>query len=101
MRAAGAAKMVFCVTSAAAGAAKNHSLQLGSAAITAWRLGGEHVVTWSVSFDDSRFSKSLSCTAAVLAVRSYGSRACLLSFCSRASDQPEGVQRPKVIKTSR
>ena len=28
--AAGAAKMVFCVTSAAAGAAKNHSLQLGS-----------------------------------------------------------------------
>ena len=69
MRAAGAAKMVFCVTSAAAGAAKNHSLQLGSAAITAWRLGGEHVVTWSVSFDDSRFSKSVSCTAAVLAVR--------------------------------
>jgi hypothetical protein len=35
VRAAGAAKMVFCVTSAAAGAAKNHSLQLGSAAITA------------------------------------------------------------------
>ena len=29
-RAAGAAKMVFCVTNAAAGAAKNHSLQLGS-----------------------------------------------------------------------
>jgi hypothetical protein len=28
--AAGAAKMVFCVTNAAAGAAKNHSLQLGS-----------------------------------------------------------------------
>ena len=42
-RAAGAAKMVYCVTNAAAGAAKNHSLQLGSAAITAWRLGGEHV----------------------------------------------------------
>ena len=35
VRAAGAAKMVFCVTNAAAGAAKNHSLQLGSAAITA------------------------------------------------------------------
>jgi hypothetical protein len=33
--AAGAAKMVFCVTNAATGAAKNHSLQLGSAAITA------------------------------------------------------------------
>ena len=33
--ATGAAKMVFCVTNAAAGAAKNHSLQLGSAAITA------------------------------------------------------------------
>jgi len=30
VRAAGAAKMVFCVTNAAAGAAKNHSLQLGS-----------------------------------------------------------------------
>ena len=35
VRAAGAAKMVFCVTNPAAGAAKNHSLQLGSAAITA------------------------------------------------------------------
>ena len=47
-RAAGAAKMVYCVTNAAAGAAKNHSLQLGSAAITAWRLGGEKHVSYLV-----------------------------------------------------